>query len=392
MKHILLYPLLVFTTFIAPLIGAGTTPDFHIQAAEGEPYTGEDLCPPGAYLQDPGDCLPYGPSATLTNLAQEGIVYPFLPQVGVKPDLSLTEMPVNIAKVNVTPPDQAPIYSSLEDASTGNNPINYIPPGQLIYISYSQWVDVNGGHYLLRPSGGWMRASPLSAVSIFQGLVFRGRPYTSFGWIVEMTKPKAEPDYNAPEVDIDLPREKVVQIFDVLDIGGNKWYMIGLNQWVERRYIRELEVNTTPPQGVTNNRWIEVNLYEQTLSVYENNQLIFATLIATGVDPYFTQPGLFQIYEKKPLETMSGAFAADRSDYYFLEDVPWTMYFDHARALHGAYWRAWFGYEQSHGCVNLSVGDSRWLYDWAQVGDWVYVWDPSGATPTDPAYYGEGGA
>ena len=89
---------------------------------------------------------------------------------------------------------------------------------------------------------------------------------------------------------------------------------------------------------------------------------------------------------------MSGAFASDKSDFYYLADVPWTMYFDEARAIHGAYWRAWFGIPQSHGCVNLSIGDARWVYDWAQEGDYVYVWDPSGQTPTDPKFYTQGGA
>jgi len=89
---------------------------------------------------------------------------------------------------------------------------------------------------------------------------------------------------------------------------------------------------------------------------------------------------------------MSGAFEADRSDFYYLEDVPWTMYFDQARALHGAYWRQWFGWPGTHGCVNLTIGDARWLYDWAVEGDWVYVWDPSGETPSDPSLYGPGGA
>jgi lipoprotein-anchoring transpeptidase ErfK/SrfK len=153
-----------------------------------------------------------------------------------------------------------------------------------------------------------------------------------------------------------------------------------------------VRINTTPPAGVTNGRWIEVNLYDQTVSVYDNSQLVFATMVATGVEPFYTQPGLFQIYSKKATETMSGAFEPDRSDYYYLQDVPWTMYYDQARALHAAYWRAWFGYEQSHGCVNLSLGDANWLFQWAKEGDWVYVWDPSGQTPTDPDYYGAGGA
>ena len=131
---------------------------------------------------------------------------------------------------------------------------------------------------------------------------------------------------------------------------------------------------------------------EQTLAVYDQGQLVYATMIATGVDPFFTKPGLFQIQVKKDTETMTGAFTADKSDYYYLDKVPWTMYFDGARALHAAYWRALFGYEQSHGCVNLSPGDAHWLFDWAKVGDWVYVWDPSGKTPTDPAKYTQGGA
>ncbi len=87
---------------------------------------------------------------------------------------------------------------------------------------------------------------------------------------------------------------------------------------------------------------------------------------------------------------MRGAFEADRSDFYYLQEVPWTMYYDEACALHGAYWRTRFGFPQSHGCVNLAPGDAHWLYNWAKVGDWVYVWDPSGKTPTDPAAYSAG--
>jgi lipoprotein-anchoring transpeptidase ErfK/SrfK len=128
------------------------------------------------------------------------------------------------------------------------------------------------------------------------------------------------------------------------------------------------------------------------MSVYDHGQLVYATIISTGRSPFYTRPGLFKIYKKKPVETMTGSFEANRSDYYYLENVPWTMYFDEARALHGAYWHTMFGYEMSHGCVNLSIGDSRWLFDWAQEGDSVYVWDPSGKTPTDPKFYGKGGA
>jgi lipoprotein-anchoring transpeptidase ErfK/SrfK len=68
------------------------------------------------------------------------------------------------------------------------------------------------------------------------------------------------------------------------------------------------------------------------------------------------------------------------------------MYFDQARALHGTYWHDKFGTPTSRGCVNMSIADAHWLYSFATIDTWVYVWDPSGNTPTDPAEYGPGGA
>ena len=110
-------------------------------------------------------------------------------------------------------------------------------------------------------------------------------------------------------------------------------------------------------------------------------------MVSTGVDHFWTRPGLFHIQRKLETETMSNSI---QDDFYYLEDVPWTMYFDEARALHGAYWHNKFGYPLSHGCVNLSPGDAHWLFNWASEGDFVYVFDPSGQTPTDPSLFGSG--
>jgi hypothetical protein len=356
-----------------------------------EPYDGQPLCQPDAYLYDPKDCVPMGPSQTITQMAQQGIVYPFLPIQADKPDISLNDTDLKFARVNVDFPESAPLFSSLADAEAGTNPTGRIQPGNYLYVSYTNRADVGGAHYLFLRSGAWMRASP-AEYTHFQGLVFDQNPAARMGWIIEQVKPRSAPSFSAPELTDPLILQSVVQIYETQDNEGGKWYMVGMNQWVERRYIRELPLATTPPPGVDNNRWIDINLYEQTLAVYENGQLKFATIIASGLKPYYTQPGLFKIYKKKPTETMSGAFEADKSDYYYLQDVPWTMYFDHARAIHGAYWRAIFGREVSHGCVNMSIGDAHWVYDWAKEGDWVYVHDPSGVTPTDPKLYSDGGA
>jgi len=372
-----------------------------VQAASGsstEPYPGETLCLPDAYLQTPANCLPLGPSQTLTDLAKQGISYPPLPLPASKPPFDLTVSPVQIAKINLANNLPVGIFSTLDDAVAGTNPVRQIAPGVTRYVSYIATQRVNGKPYVELASGEWVRASP-SGYPTFQGLQFRQTPTSAFGWMLDNIQPYLAPGFAQKgtlipqkQQEYTVPKWAVIQIEDIQTVDGMEWYKIGEDEWVPWQKARRVRVNTTPPKGVTGDRWIEVNLYDQTVSIYDHRQLIFATLMASGVEPLYTRPGLFQIQSKYKVYTIEGAFNADRSDYYYLQDVPWTMFFDEGRALHGAYWRAWFGYPGTHGCVNLSIGDSAWLFQWANVGDWVYVWDPSGQTPVDPSLYGPGGA
>jgi lipoprotein-anchoring transpeptidase ErfK/SrfK len=54
----------------------------------------------------------------------------------------------------------------------------------------------------------------------------------------------------------------------------------------------------------------------------------------------------------------------EEKHYYSLHDVPWTQFFFESYAIHGVYWHDRFGNRRSHGCVNLSPRDARWLFDW----------------------------
>ena len=87
-----------------------------------------------------------------------------------------------------------------------------------------------------------------------------------------------------------------------------------------------------------------------------------ATLVATGLPRWPTEEGTFNIYYRRTREPMSWGTPGD--DFYALEEVPWTMYFDEGRALHGAYWHDGFGFRRSHGCVNMTITDAHWLYRW----------------------------
>jgi lipoprotein-anchoring transpeptidase ErfK/SrfK len=355
----------------------------------GDVTFGLPLCLPG--MPADGTCLPMGPAQTVMDMKTAGFPYPSFDLPAASPPSELNTLPVYVAKINLDETEPAPVYGSAGDAAAGVNPIGQIPAGSLRYISYITRADIDGNPYLQLASGGWLRASPASYTN-FQGLVFFENPHNDFGWVIDQTESYREPSFSAQTTGKKYYQADVIQVYNRVEAEGVTWFEIGLNEWVNSMKARAVTLDLTPPGGVEGDRWIAIDVYTfgQTLTVYDNGQLQFATLIASGYEPYYTRPGVFQIYEKKPLETMQGSFESDRSDFYYLQDVPWTMYFDEARALHATYWHTLFGYTQSHGCVNLSPGDAQWLYNWAEVGDYVYVYDPSGQTPTDDSSYGPG--
>ncbi len=372
------------------ILAAITSSTFTVQSVQAqnpnpppEPDSGAVVCPPGVYLTPPNDCLPLGPSVYLTDMARIGLTFPPTPLPAFRPDPSLTQIPFHyfhLDKVNV------PLLSSPD--STVASQTYY---SGFVFVSYSERLQTDNGIFYLTESGGWVpgKGARVGEVSNFQGLQFSSTPHNSFGWTFEDIPIQNAPGYNAPQTGKRLTPFTPIQIYETQTVGGADWNLIGIDQWVEARKVAQVVIHTTPPDGSNNTtRWIDVNLAEQTLAVYDNNQLVYATVIASGLEPFWTRPGIFQIYQKKASEIMRNN---DPTDFYYLEDVPWTMYFDGPRALHGAYWRTRFGYPQSHGCVNLSVGDAHWLFNWAHEGDWVYVHDPTGQTPTDPALY-KGGA
>lgn len=346
-----------------------------------ESSSGGVVCEPRAYLSEPADCELLGPSLILSDLAKLGMTLPPRPLPASIPDPALTQLPYYYFHL-------ADEYVQVYSAPGGSGPgVQQFPPG-FVYVSYVDRVDQYGIYYLMQ-NGGWIpgKGARVSEISSFQGLEFHTTPRTSFGWAFEQIPVVSAPGYAAGVTGAQFYPFQTMSIYAVQSADNEEWYMVGPNQWVEGRKVARVIVNTIPQAGITTNRWIDVDLAEQTLAVYDRGQLVFATMIASGLEPFWTRPGLFNIFQKKETENMRNN---DPSDFYYLDNVPWTMYFDGARALHGAYWRTRFGYPQSHGCVNLSVGDAHWVFNWANEGDWVYVHDRTGRTPTDPALYAGG--
>ncbi len=120
------------------------------------------------------------------------------------------------------------------------------------------------------------------------------------------------------------------------------------------------------PWEIDEVRWIDVDLSEQTLTAYENGVPVHTTLVSTGLPKTPTPTGQFRIWIKLRTDDMAG------EDYY-IEDVPYVMYFYQGYGLHGVTWHGNFGHPMSHGCVNLPTEEAEWLFNWADVETLVNI-------------------
>jgi hypothetical protein len=242
------------------------------------------------------------------------------------------------------------------------------------------WTEIN--------TDQWVRTETLgalgTAVSHFSGVLLPETqlPYP-MAWLLVNLYPSTVPGQDTDGTQALLPRYTRVNLYASAEADGYTWYQIGVDQWVHQFHVAKIEP-IARPEGVETERWISIDLYEQIAIAYENETPVFATLVSSGLERWPTPEGLYNIYFRRTRKNMSGGQPGD--DFYFLEEVPWTMFFDEGRALHGAYWHDGFGYRRSHGCVNLSITDAYWLYNWAadsmgsfssaeqEIGPAVYVY------------------
>ncbi len=255
--------------------------------------------------------------------------------------------------------DDATQPVTIYDAPNGN-PISTLDPGFNFVTVLNQvedWVEINAGE--------WVRATDVQAQlpSRFAGVLITEPLARPFAWILVNTYTAEVP--GGPQI-IDPARLHLryerVNVYATVNVDGHNWYLIAPNEWVYHTWVAIVSNVATPrPEGVSG-KWVAVDLYEQTLVAYQDDTMVFATLVSSGLPDWSTNEGLFNIWARFSNDYMSGAEGA--SDFYYLENVPYVMYFDGEISLHGTYWHDGFGYRHSHGCVNLSITDAHWLFNW----------------------------
>lgn len=132
-------------------------------------------------------------------------------------------------------------------------------------------------------------------------------------------------------------------------------------------------VSEAPFKTVTltgSGKWIEVDLSQQTTTLYIGDTPLQTFLISSGTAKTPTQVGTGHIYHKLPVQTMTGTI---NGEYYYVPNIKWVSYFYGGEAFHGTYWHKNFGHPMSHGCINMRETDAKTLYDFAPIGTKVVV-------------------
>lgn len=149
----------------------------------------------------------------------------------------------------------------------------------------------------------------------------------------------------------------------------NEQYGYGDVFWVDATGLyplTEADVAPLSPDVDPAEKRIVVNTTYQTLSAYEGAEEVFFCRVSTGYesDKYRTPAGGYNPHRKLVSVPMAGSSSEGRSGY----DTPavgWPFFMNgDGIAIHAAFWHNDFGTRRSHGCVNVSAPDAKWIWRW----------------------------
>lgn len=270
------------------------------------------------------------------------------------------------------------------EPSTAVPPVRNVGDG-FLFVTIQHGEDVNGERWYMINYNEWVRGQDLilTTASDFTGTQIKAQPERPFGWMIVDYWYSNQPGVEHEPGNLKLPRYTFFEVYGAVeDSEGWLWYDIGNGRWMKQTYVSLVDPHSRPEGVGSNEFWVEVDLYEQSFAAYEGDRMVYAGLVSSGLNRWPTYEGLFQVWDRQLTTKMSGA--EGKIDYYFIEDVPHTMFFDNDIALHGAFWHDRFGYKHSHGCVNMPPRAAEWIFNWsAQAPNDLWVW----VHTSDPQHY-----
>jgi hypothetical protein len=138
------------------------------------------------------------------------------------------------------------------------------------------------------------------------------------------------------------------------------------------KILTDQDVAPITPDVDPATKTIQANLDHQTLSCLEGNKEVYFCRISSGLnfDPQTGQlsdklatpvGNLLTHWKIISLNMTAGTFQSG----YSTPAVPWTtMISGDGISIHGAFWHNAFGEKRSHGCINVTPEDAKWIFRW----------------------------
>ena len=267
--------------------------------------------------------------------------------------------------------ESAPLYANLE-ALEARQPSETLERGMSLAVARTaefegyEFVRTENGEYVPKADVRWGGQG-----SAWHGVYISGRyEGPSFAWAHKDKVPVRDaPSPDAKRIGKLDRRERVPLLRSNGGAGKAKFFEIADGRWVAADDLNEVHLMAPPPGTAEASRvrkggspqWIDVDLGEQVLVAYRGDKPVYATLISSGRGNR-TPRGNYPVWAKVASVDMGNQGYEDSR--YLVQGVPWVEFFQAGIALHGTYWHDGFGQKKSHGCVNLSPTDARWVFEW----------------------------
>ena len=256
-------------------------------------------------------------------------------------------------------------YRRREDVDVGS-PNAEMQAGFL--LGFTQASNTGDSTALFTTHGFWIPARDVQTIapSSFEGTEVDGE--LEVAWVFEKRAPlHSSPDVRKRPLTF-VERMAHVTIKAEQQKPSGLWLMTEQG-WLKSADVRVPELQTPPSEIESDEHWIDVDTKSQTLVAYVGPRPVFATMVSTGRgkpgSEQATPLGLHRIWIKLRRSDMDNLENTETQSPYAVEAVPHVMFFDKGYAIHGTYWHDSFGVPKSHGCVNVSVSDARWLFKFA---------------------------
>lgn len=127
-----------------------------------------------------------------------------------------------------------------------------------------------------------------------------------------------------------------------------------------------------------------VSIKQRKMWACNAGKTVYSNPVVTGMQMYaadVTPTGTYKIYDKQTNQELTGSDDTGSWDVHVDYWLPFLQNQYGVYGFHDATWRpnSDFGNidpsskNASHGCVEMPLGASKWLYDWAQVGTAVVI-------------------